>query len=210
RRLGRRFRAVQSPGPWGLRDLSRLLGKVSVLRPVQPHLRRVARGQVQGRVPLDRRVPRFSDPHQRSAEGRGLSSAAEWRAPDPRSQGGATREAREGGAVGAPRAARANRAARLPVSKVLKEKKNMKGFRSLTAVGLSMMLLACGGSAGGGKGAVSPEDDSGRKSSGQAVSKEAAASFDQAIASFQANDKGGKWNDAACKSTADQFMKASN
>lgn len=86
----------------------------------------------------------------------------------------------------------------------------MKGFRSLTAVGLSMMLLACGGSAGGGKGAVSPEDDSGRKSSGQAVSKEAAASFDQAIASFQANDKGGKWNDAACKSTADQFMKASN
>ncbi|HEY6728438.1 MAG TPA: hypothetical protein VI197_30720, partial [Polyangiaceae bacterium] len=87
----------------------------------------------------------------------------------------------------------------------------MKGFKGLTAVGLSMMLLACGGSAGGGKGAISAENDSGRKShGGQAVSKEAAASFDQAIASFQANDKGSSWNDASCKSTADQFMKASS
>lgn len=87
----------------------------------------------------------------------------------------------------------------------------MKGFKGLTAVGLSMMLLACGGSAGGGKGAISAADDSGRKShGGQAVSKEAAASFDQAIASFQANDKGSSWNDASCKSTAEQFMKASD
>lgn len=88
----------------------------------------------------------------------------------------------------------------------------MTGFKGLTAVGMAMMMVACGGGSGaGGKGAIAPQDDSGRKShGGQAVSKEAAAGFDAAIASFQANDKSSSWNDASCKSTADQFMKASD
>src|SRR6188508_2296418 len=86
----------------------------------------------------------------------------------------------------------------------------MKGFKGLTALSLAVMMSACGGgSSAGGKGVISPENSSGRKDhGGQVISKAAAASFDQAIASFQANDKGSSWNDASCKSTAEQFVKA--
>lgn len=86
----------------------------------------------------------------------------------------------------------------------------MKRIRSLAAIGLGLSLLACGGGASSGKGAVSPKDDSGRRGRhGQVIAKAAAASFDQGLSSFQNNDKSSSWNDGSCKSTADLFLKAS-
>lgn len=86
----------------------------------------------------------------------------------------------------------------------------MKGFKGLTLVNLGLLLMACGGGSGSGKGAVAPEDDSGRRGrNGQVIAKAAAANFDQGLQEFQANDKASSWNDSSCKSTADLFVKAS-
>ncbi len=87
----------------------------------------------------------------------------------------------------------------------------MKGFQGLAAVGLGFMLLtACGGGSGSGKGAIAPENDSGRRGRhGQVISKAAAVNFDKGLQAFQTNDKASSWNDSSCKSTADLFNSAS-
>jgi len=86
----------------------------------------------------------------------------------------------------------------------------MKSFQGLALVGLGALLIACGGGAGSGKGAVSPEDDSGRRGrGGQVIAKAAAANFDRGLEAFQANDKASSWNESSCKSTAELFIKAS-
>ena len=84
----------------------------------------------------------------------------------------------------------------------------MMRFTSVTA--LALLLAACGGSAGGKAGALSPDKDSGRKSGKMAVTKEAAATFDSALDGFLEHDKKGDWSPATCKDLAARFEKASD
>src|SRR5262245_59795028 len=85
----------------------------------------------------------------------------------------------------------------------------MMRFSSLTA--LALLVVACGGAAGGRVKTLSKEDDSGKKSSkGVAVSKAAAASFDAALDAFLERDKKGDWSQASCKEIAGRFEKAND
>jgi tetratricopeptide (TPR) repeat protein len=87
----------------------------------------------------------------------------------------------------------------------------MKRFTNLALVGLSALLFACGGGAAGGKGALSPEKDSGKKGAGNiAVSKEAAQTFDGALDQFVEHDKKQDWAEASCVSVAEAFDKAAD
>jgi tetratricopeptide (TPR) repeat protein len=74
---------------------------------------------------------------------------------------------------------------------------------------LALSAVGCGGGASG-KGALTPGQDSGKKSKdGQAVSKEAAAGFDRALDSFAGHDKKGDWAESSCGSVAQEFLAAS-
>jgi Tfp pilus assembly protein PilF len=85
----------------------------------------------------------------------------------------------------------------------------MTRFASVTLAGLLCAVVGCGGGAAAG-GKLSPKDASGMKDrSGREVSKEAVASFDAALNSFLEHDKKGDWDEASCKSVADDFEKAS-
>jgi lipoprotein NlpI len=85
----------------------------------------------------------------------------------------------------------------------------MMRFTSVTL--LALLLAACGGASAGGPGTLSPDKDSGRKSSkGVAVSKEAAQAFDGALDSFLDHDKKGDWSEGTCKEVAGRFEKASD
>ena len=76
---------------------------------------------------------------------------------------------------------------------------------------LALLVAACGGGGGGKAGALSPDKDSGKKSTkGIAVSKEAAASFDSALESFLDHDKKGDWAEGTCKEVAGRFEKAAD
>jgi len=79
--------------------------------------------------------------------------------------------------------------------------------------GLLVPLTGCGGSASvGGKPVELPSSErSGFKTStGDAVHKEAAKSFDEALKSFVAHDKAFDWNESTCKEVASMFDKASD
>lgn len=86
----------------------------------------------------------------------------------------------------------------------------MTRFTSVLFCGLMPVLVGCGG-AGSAAIKLAPEDSSGRSSrSGHEVSKEAAASFDQALETFLDHDKKGDWAEASCKAVAEQFVKAAD
>ncbi|MCC6667135.1 MAG: hypothetical protein IT375_25535 [Polyangiaceae bacterium] len=87
---------------------------------------------------------------------------------------------------------------------------NMKMRITMVAAAVFMAgAVGCGGGASG-KGALSPGNDSGKKSLGKtAVSKEAAAGFDRALDSFAERDKKGDWSESSCTAVADQFIAAS-
>jgi tetratricopeptide (TPR) repeat protein len=88
----------------------------------------------------------------------------------------------------------------------------MKRFIGVALVGLSALLVACGGGAvvAGGK-ALPPGKDSGKKATGNvSVSKEAASTFDGALDQFVDHDKKQDWNESICSSVADSFSKAAS
>jgi tetratricopeptide (TPR) repeat protein len=81
--------------------------------------------------------------------------------------------------------------------------------RTIVAVSLLSMAVACGGGPSG-KGAVSAEDASGKKDrSGQMVVKEAARNFEQALDLFVQHDKAQDWKESTCQSVAEKFLAAS-
>ncbi len=87
----------------------------------------------------------------------------------------------------------------------------MKRFFGIALVGLSASLVACGGATMGkdGKPILDPSKDSGRKGAGSiSVSKEAAATFDNALDQFVEHDKKQDWNEGSCSSVADAFENA--
>lgn len=80
--------------------------------------------------------------------------------------------------------------------------------RYLGVAGIALLVAACGGG-GKGKGALSPDQISGKKTAkGDIVVKAAAEGFERALKGFAATDKGGKWADGDCTTTADTFLKA--
>jgi len=80
----------------------------------------------------------------------------------------------------------------------------------LAAAALVIGGIGCGGGAAGGKGALSPDKDSGKKGiGGQKVAKEAAQGFDRALDAFAERDKKGDWAESSCSAVAEQFMGAS-
>jgi tetratricopeptide (TPR) repeat protein len=85
-------------------------------------------------------------------------------------------------------------------------------FSSLVLVGLTIELAGCGGAAVSGKPVeLSATDRSGYKTStGDAVHKEAARGFDDALKAFVLHDKTFDWNEASCKEVAGMFAKASD
>ncbi|MDQ3364549.1 MAG: tetratricopeptide repeat protein [Myxococcota bacterium] len=95
--------------------------------------------------------------------------------------------------------------------------RNQNNFRAVTTA-LSMALLgltACGGGkastglkAGGGvppPPPVSSGTDSGPTEPKREFSKDAKKDFEAAYAGFATNDKGGSWNESACRGSADRF-----
>lgn len=93
--------------------------------------------------------------------------------------------------------------------------RKLTGLRVLTSTTLlvaSLATAACGGGAGAtAKDAISAEKRSGKTaSSGQHVSKAAAASYDTALAEFAAHDKAFDWSEGSCKSVANAFVRASD
>ena len=87
----------------------------------------------------------------------------------------------------------------------------MKRFSSVALVGLSALVFACGGGAGGGASKLAPDKASGKKDNkGQQVSKEAAQTFDGALDQFVDHDKKQDWADGTCSSVAEAFTKAAD
>lgn len=78
---------------------------------------------------------------------------------------------------------------------------------------LALTAAACGGSAGAGgtttpaNAAKDPQGNVIKSSSGQAVSKEAENAWKDAIAAFEAAEKGG-WNASTCESVSSDFSRA--
>src|SRR5688500_9860388 len=79
------------------------------------------------------------------------------------------------------------------------------------ALALSPMAVGCGGASAAKGGTTTPanaaKDESGnvvRSGSGAAVTKEAEASGKEALAAFEAAEKGG-WNESTCESVSDGF-----
>jgi len=88
-----------------------------------------------------------------------------------------------------------------------KEKTTMR-VTTFAVAGILLGAVGCGGG-GSGKGALTPGQDSGKKSMGKtAVSKEAAQGFDRALDSFADHDKKGDWAEGACTATAEMFLDA--
>lgn len=85
-------------------------------------------------------------------------------------------------------------------------------FKSLVLTGLLIDLSGCGGGAGTGKPVeLAATERSGFKTStGEAVHKEAAKGFDDALKAFVAHDKAFDWNEGSCKEVAGMFAKASD
>ncbi len=89
----------------------------------------------------------------------------------------------------------------------------LKSAVGLCSVSALLWVSACGGSSAAG-GSTTPEnaakDASGnivKSSSGAAVSKEAEANWKEALAAFDAAEKGG-WNESSCGSVGDVFARA--
>ena len=82
--------------------------------------------------------------------------------------------------------------------------------KTFAVAGLALFAAACGGGASaGGKGALPPGQDSGKKTAGgAAVSTKAAANFESALKQFVAKDKAGEWSPGDCKSVASAFLTA--
>ncbi|HET9953340.1 MAG TPA: hypothetical protein VFQ61_02490, partial [Polyangiaceae bacterium] len=74
--------------------------------------------------------------------------------------------------------------------------------------GLLLALQACGGSASGSIKTLSPDKVGGKDAKGNAVSKEAAANFDQALQAFLEHDKKQDWAEGTCTSVAKMFEDA--
>ncbi len=80
--------------------------------------------------------------------------------------------------------------------------------RYFGVAGVALLVAACGGG-GGGKGPLSPDQISGKKTkSGDMVVKAAAEGFEKALKKFAATDKAGEWSQSDCTGTADTFMAA--
>jgi tetratricopeptide (TPR) repeat protein len=93
---------------------------------------------------------------------------------------------------------------------------SVRPSRFFTACGAALLALAvgCGGSASNVAGETTPEnaarDDSGnvvKSAGGTVVSKEAEAGWKDALASFEAGEKGG-WDESACSSVSGAFDRA--
>jgi tetratricopeptide (TPR) repeat protein len=86
-------------------------------------------------------------------------------------------------------------------------------FSGLVLAGLMVQVTGCGGSAsvGGKPVELPPTERSGFKTStGDAVHKEAAKSFDEALKAFVDHDKAFDWTEATCKEVAGMFTKSSD
>lgn len=87
----------------------------------------------------------------------------------------------------------------------------MTTYSKLAAIGLAAFMAACGGGAAGGKGALNPSDDSGKKArDGTAVSKAAAKNFVRGLDQFVAHDKKQDWKGGTCESVAKIFLDAND
>jgi tetratricopeptide (TPR) repeat protein len=90
----------------------------------------------------------------------------------------------------------------------------IRGFSSSVLVGAALVLIGCGGSAtvgAGGKVVLPSGEASGFKTgTGDAIHKEAAKSFDDALRTFVSHDKAFDWSESVCKDTAELFVKSSD
>lgn len=94
----------------------------------------------------------------------------------------------------------------------MKQETSRRSLISVASLALALSVGACGGSAAGGTTtpanvAKDPQGNVVKSSSGQAVSKEAEGRWKDAIASFDAAEKGG-WNASTCDSVSSDFEKA--
>lgn len=101
---------------------------------------------------------------------------------------------------------------------VMPSERRTSSFRGLALVAIAALGLSvgCGGAASSAAGgdtttpANAAKDESGnvvRSTSGTAVSKQAEADWKEALAAFEANEKGG-WDSAKCEAVSSQFSAA--
>ena len=73
--------------------------------------------------------------------------------------------------------------------------------------GQKSTTVASGGTAPPPPSAIKPEHtEPGKVEPKREISKDARSDYDQAMAAFIANDKGGSWNESACRGSADKFQ----
>ncbi len=76
----------------------------------------------------------------------------------------------------------------------------------LAACGGGQKTVESGGSAPPPPSAIKPEHtEPGKVEPKREISKDARGDYESAIAAFTANDKGGSWNESACRGSADKF-----
>ena len=78
--------------------------------------------------------------------------------------------------------------------------------RGLLLAGGAIALVACGGNKG--PGVKDPSGNTRKTASGEALSVQAAKSFDDAVVAMKQHDQSNNWDDATCAGTAKKFQDA--